>query len=236
MPRVEKKEYTKKRRRYSLNVGLRSWNTSGETTKANPSIESSTKIGKDFQPRTILCRDKEGTLLSEEDDILRRWAEHFDEMLNTELYNQNVTSQETCRAYLDTDEPTPTLEEVENAIQKLKDNKAPAIDLVQAELIRKANPEFVEYMYHLITKIWSTETIPEDWNWSIICPIHKKGDVTICSNYRGISLLCVACKIFSSILFNRLTPYVETTIGDYQCGYRSERSAVDQIFTVRQIL
>jgi sorting nexin-29 len=31
-------------------------------------------------------------------------------------------------------------------------------------------------------------------------------------------------------------PYVETTIGDYQCGYRQERSAVDQIFTVRQIL
>ena len=31
-------------------------------------------------------------------------------------------------------------------------------------------------------------------------------------------------------------PYVETTIGDYQCGYRQERSATDQIFTVRQIL
>jgi hypothetical protein len=33
-----------------------------------------------------------------------------------------------------------------------------------------------------------------------------------------------------------LLPYVETTTGDYQCGYRGERSAVDQIFTVRQIL
>jgi sorting nexin-29 len=31
-------------------------------------------------------------------------------------------------------------------------------------------------------------------------------------------------------------PYVETTIGDYQCGYRRERSTIDQIFTVRQIL
>jgi sorting nexin-29 len=31
-------------------------------------------------------------------------------------------------------------------------------------------------------------------------------------------------------------PYVETTIGDYQCGYCQERSTVDQIFTVRQIL
>ena len=31
-------------------------------------------------------------------------------------------------------------------------------------------------------------------------------------------------------------PYVETTIGDYQCAYRGERSTEDQIFTVRQIL
>jgi sorting nexin-29 len=121
---------------------------------------------------------------------------------------------------------------VKNAIQKLKDIKAPGIDLIQAELIKKASLDFVEYMHQLIIKIWPTETIPEDWNWSIICPIHKKGD----SNYRGIRLLCVAYKIFSNILFNRLMPYVETTIGDYQCGYRQEQSTVDQIFTVRQIL
>ena len=31
-------------------------------------------------------------------------------------------------------------------------------------------------------------------------------------------------------------PYVETTIGHYQCDYCGERSTVDQIFTVRQVL
>jgi len=174
--------------------------------------------------------------LSEEDDILRRWAEHFDELLNIEFSNQNVTSQETYQVYLVTDETTPTLDEVEKAIQKRKGNKAPGIDLIQAELRKKASPDFVECMYQLITKIWTTETIPEDWNWSNICPIHKKGDMTIFSNYRGINLLCVAYKIFSNILFNRLMPYVETTIGDYQCGYRVEQSTIDQIFTVCQIL
>ena len=65
------------------------------------------------------------------------------------------------------DEPTPTLREVENAIQKLKDNKAPEIDLIQAELIKKASQDFVKYTHQLIIKIWTTETIPEDWNWSL---------------------------------------------------------------------
>jgi len=191
---------------------------------------------KDFQPRTISCRDKNGMLLSEENDILRRWAEHFDELLNIECSNQNATSKEMCQVYLDTNEPTPTLDDVENAIQRLKDDKAPGMDLIQAELIKKASPDFVECMYQLITKIWITKTIPEDWNWSIICSIHKKGDVTICSNYRGISLLCVTYELFSNIFFNRLMPHVETTIGDYQSGYRREQSAVDQIFTISQIL
>ena len=31
-------------------------------------------------------------------------------------------------------------------------------------------------------------------------------------------------------------PHVETTISDYQCGYRMQRSTVDQIFTLCQIL
>jgi len=54
--------------------------------------------------------------------------------------------------------------------------------------------------------------------------------------HRGISLLCIAYKIFSTILFNRLMPYIETTTGDYQCGYRQGRSTINQISTVRQIL
>ena len=81
--------------------------------------------------------------LSEEDDIIRRWAEHYDELLNIEFSNQNATRQEIYQVYSATDEPTPTLHEVENAIHKLKDNKAPGIDIIEAELIKKASPDFV---------------------------------------------------------------------------------------------
>jgi hypothetical protein len=51
------------------------------------------KSRKDFQPRTILCRNKEGMLLSKEDDILRKLAEHFYELMNTEPSNQNTINQ-----------------------------------------------------------------------------------------------------------------------------------------------
>ena len=43
-------------------------------------------------------------------------------------------------------------------------------------------------------------------------------------------------KILSNILLSRLTPYAKEIIGDYQCGFRRNRSKIDHIFCIRQIL
>jgi hypothetical protein len=40
--------------------------------------------------------------------------------------------------------------------------------------------------------------LPDQWKESIIVPVHKKGDKTDCSNYRGISLLSTSYKILST--------------------------------------
>jgi sorting nexin-29 len=169
--------------------------------------------------------------------ITKRWTEHFNELLNS---NVTGTSEDisTIDNPLDVEleEPQPAIIEVELSIEKLKNNKVPGTDLIQAELIKHAGAKYIKHLHQFITKIWITETIPVEWNMSILCPIHKKGDITICSNYRGISLLNITYKILSNILFTRLSPFVENVIGDYQSGFRQGRSTVDQIFTVQQIL
>jgi sorting nexin-29 len=43
-------------------------------------------------------------------------------------------------------------------------------------------------------------------------------------------------KIFANILYQRLLPYAEETVGEYKCGFRTERSTIDQLFSIRQIL
>jgi len=88
----------------------------------------------------------------------------------------------------------------------------------------------------LITSIWKKEKLPQEWKESIIVPIHNKGDETDCSNHRGISLLPTTYKILSNILLSRLISYAKEIIGDHQCGFRRNRSTIDHIFCIRQIL
>jgi hypothetical protein len=73
-------------------------------------------------------------------------------------------------------------------------------------------------IYILIISIWNKEELPEELKELIIVTIHKKGDITDCSGYRGISLLPTTYSILSNILKSRLTPYAEEIIGDHQGG------------------
>jgi hypothetical protein len=59
---------------------------------------------------------------------------------------------------------------------------------------------------------------------------------TECNNYRGITHLSTAYKILSNIFLARLTPCVNEITGNYLCGFRCNRSTMDQIFYILQIL
>ena len=88
----------------------------------------------------------------------------------------------------------------------------------------------------LFDLIWEHEMLPDDWNEAIILPFHKKGSTAECSNYRGISLLCIAYKILESILLSRSREDLEQETRESQAGFRRGRSCADQIFCIRMIL
>jgi hypothetical protein len=130
----------------------------------------------------------------------------------------------------------PSLFEVQETIKELKNNKAPGEDNITAELLKCGGAHLWRKTHELITEIWRTEIMSKEWSVAVICPIHKKNEKTICSNYRGISLLSVIYTVLSKILAKRLNPYTEDILGDYQCGFRRDRSTTDQIFALKNIL
>lgn len=192
-------------------------------------------ISSDFKPRTTLCKDNNGGIIAEPAVIQARWKEHFERLLNA----NTDTTYTNERVDIPDDginmEP-PTLEELKDIIKSLKNNKAPGIDGIPAELVKKGGIVVVEKLHELITKIWMEEYLPNDWKEAIICPIHKKGDKLRCENYRGISLLSIGYKIFTTSIKNKLEPISERLLGEYQAGFRRERSTTDQLFTLKQLL
>ena len=106
-------------------------------------------------------------------------------------------------------ENAPTIEEIGNVIKELKNNKAPGIDNLPAELIKEGGNKLIYFLHKLFELIWIKETIPEEWKTGVICPIHKKGDPMLCKNYRPITLLPTIYKLLSKILYIRLLPYTE---------------------------
>ena len=78
--------------------------------------------------------------------------------------------------------------------------------------------------------------MPDDFHDALIVSLYKKkGSRSDCGNYRGISLLSVAGKIFARIILNRLITVSEQTLPEVQCGFMPSRSTVDMIFAVRQL-
>ena len=84
----------------------------------------------------------------------------------------------------------------------------------------------------LFQKMWKEERIPKDWARGIIVPIYKDGEKQNVDNYRGITLLSVVGKLYTSILNNRITSWLEMEkkIVEEQGGFRAKRSTTEQIF------
>ncbi|PNF28089.1 hypothetical protein B7P43_G12263 [Cryptotermes secundus] len=186
-----------------------------------------------YRPSSNLVKDENGDLLADSHNILNRWRNYFSQLLNVHRVSA-VRHIEIHTAELTVPDLRPF--EVESAIENLKSYKSPGSDQISAELTQAGGEILRSKIHKLITSIWNMEELPDQWTESIIVPVHKKGDKTDRSNYRGISLLSTSYKILSNILLSRLSPYLVEIIRDQQCGFRRNRSTTDQIFYILQIM
>ncbi|CAB0029226.1 unnamed protein product [Trichogramma brassicae] len=90
----------------------------------------------------------------------------------------------------------------------------------------------------LIDRIWEGEEVPDDWRTAIIVPLYKKGDVNKPGNYRGISLLPTAYKVYTEIIRGRLVKEIEEKkiLPEGQAGFRKGRSTMDNLYTLNYVI
>ena len=75
------------------------------------------------------------------------------------------------------------------------------------------------------------EKLPTEWKKANVVPVHKKGDKQILKNYRPISLLPIAGKIFERLLYDRMfESFIENNlISKNQSGFRPGDSFINQL-------
>ena len=88
----------------------------------------------------------------------------------------------------------------------------------------------------MTSSVWREEKVPDEWRDAVLVPVPKKGDLTVCDNWRGISLLDIVGKLFAKIIQKRLQGVVEEVVPDSQCGFRKGRGCTDMIFCARQLV
>lgn len=187
-----------------------------------------------YTTQNLTFRKTDNTLALNNKENCEILAQYFKELLNcptpTNRYAYNQTQTPNPES------PPPTQEEIQHHIKRLKNNRTSGEDGIIAELLKNLGPKALEELTHIITNIWTTETIPDDWKCALIHPLHKKGDKTDVNNYRGISLLQVTYKVLSACLLKRTQEQLEHKIGEYQAGFRPGRSCVEQILNLKNVL
>ena len=183
------------------------------------------------QERATTIQGKDGTCLTQKEDILKRWTEYC-----SELYNHRTSGDpEVLNVPPATNnESDPILrEEVEAAVKSLKKGKSAGVDNVPAELVQAGGEAMIDALLIICNKIWQTGEWPTPWTQSLIITIPKKGNLQQCQNYRTISLISHPSKVMLKIILNRLKPEAEKIIAEEQAGFRAGRSTTEQIFNLR---
>ena len=78
--------------------------------------------------------------------------------------------------------------------------------------------------------------MPKTWKQGLLVKIPKKGDLTECGNWRGITLTSAPSKIVGRVFIDRIRDGINSKLRDEQAGFRSGRGTVEYIFILPNII
>ena len=153
-----------------------------------------------FQAKMGTIKGRNGTDLTEAEDIKKRWQEYTEE-----LYKKNLHDPDNHDGVITYLEPDILECEFKWALGSITMNKASRGDGIPVELFQILKDESVKVLHSIGQQIWKSQQWPQDWKKSVFIPIPKKGNAKKCSNYHIIVLISQASKI---ILYARLQQYM----------------------------
>ena len=126
-----------------------------------------------------------------------------------------------------------TDEELQAAIDCLKNGKAAGLDDIRTEQIKHLGPTARKWLLSLFNSCVTLSQLPKIWRKARVIAILKPGkDPHEAKSYRPISLLCHLFKLFERLILNRLGPITEEHLIQEQAGFRPGKSCTGQVLNL----
>ena len=126
-------------------------------------------------------------------------------------------------------------EELDAAIDCLKNSKAAGLDDIRTEQIKHFGPTARKWLLSLFNSCVTLSQLPKIWRKARVIAILKPGkDPHEVKSYRPISLLCHLFKLFERLILNRLGPITEEHLIQEQAGFRPGKSCTGQVLNLNQ--
>ena len=180
------------------------------------------------------------------------WFDYFSSLLNEDVLidHEHLLCVESAMlehdnycVYCNNNDPLSlnenfTLDEIICYIKKLPNGKSVGVDGLCNEILKSSVSIIAPYLVNIFNTILESGDFPEAWCQSIITPLHKKGNFNDVNNYRGISLISVISKLYTGLLNQRLSKWVEVNekLFEEQAGFRKNKNTIDHIFTLYAVI
>ena len=125
-------------------------------------------------------------------------------------------------------------EDIRKKLMKIREDKAPGADDIAPRLLCHIVHEITKPLWIIFRKSLDEGLVPEDWKRANVSPVFKAGCRSSVENYRPISLTSQVCKVFESLLRDKIVNYLESyqILLDSQHGFRKGRSCMTNLLTL----
>ena len=161
----------------------------------------------------------------------RKFDENFEAKINKSLQKLSLKK---CPLL---DKPISE-KEIVQCVKELKNGKAVGEDKISNEMIKCGITVFAPILKCLFNAILAQEKVPLNWGKGWIIPIYKSGPKNNPQNYRPITISSCLCKVFTRILNNRLSQFIDknNSINEFQIGFKKGARTTDHIFLLKTII
>ena len=212
-------------------------------------LNTMTGRGKGFGSKITSIKGRDGSDISNSKGIADRFAEHFFAVMNPSSTPDPSTIAEYVLLSEMTepapDPPAPSISDTKACILRQKLNKAKDEYGVNSEMIRGAlmlvgrddvNPPLFLLLFHalFVSEPWEAGKFPDTLKRAMLAPLWKhKGLRVFVDNYRGVTVLSIPRRVFVTVVYVHVGAHLESRLPETQCGGRSGRGILDNLFTLR---